>query len=80
MHADSIRRDQPEPPYRQLAAILRDRIERGELTGTVPSIRQLSQDYEVALNTARRALALLVDDGLIVTTPGWGSFVKQADG
>jgi DNA-binding GntR family transcriptional regulator len=67
------------PPYRQVANVLRARIESGELQpgSRVPSITTLMQQYGIARNTARHALAVLADDGLIEITPGWGSFVKE---
>jgi GntR family transcriptional regulator len=65
------------PPYRQLAAILRDRIGAGEITGMLPSERYLAQEHAVAMSTVRRALALLREEGLIVTAPGWGSSVNR---
>jgi len=40
-----------------LAAAIRGQIERGELTGCVPSAETLAQDYEVATGTAERTLA-----------------------
>lgn len=42
----------------------------------VPSITTLMQEYGIARNTARHALAVLAEGGLVETTPGWGSFVK----
>lgn len=65
----------PEPPYRQLAAILRGQIQRGELAGRLPSEKSLMQEYGLALGTVRKAVKLLRDEGLITTTPGWGSHV-----
>jgi GntR family transcriptional regulator len=69
------------PPYRQVAAILRRRIASGELApgSAVPSIVTLTQEYGVARTTARKALGVLRDEGLIEITPGWGSFVKPQD-
>jgi DNA-binding GntR family transcriptional regulator len=69
--------DLPEPPYRQLAAILRGQIERGELTGRLPGEKTLMQEYGLAMGTVRKAVKLLRDEGLIVTTPGWGSYVAE---
>ena len=40
------------------------------------SITTLMQEYGIARNTARHALAVLAEEGLIEITPGWGSFVK----
>ena len=36
---------------------------------------ELTETYEVARNTARRALAVLREDGLIMTVPQRGSYV-----
>jgi DNA-binding IclR family transcriptional regulator len=35
----------------------------------------ITETYEVARNTARRALAVLREDGLIMTVPQRGSYV-----
>ena len=66
------------PPYRQVANELRARIESGDLGpgARVPSITTLMQEYGIARNTARHALAMLAEEGLIEVTPGWGSFVE----
>ncbi len=68
---------QPTPPYRQLAAILRDRIESGDLAGRMPSEKTLLQEYGLAHGTVRKAIAVLRDEGLVQTTPGWGSYVIE---
>jgi GntR family transcriptional regulator len=73
----SLDRDSPEALYVQLAAVLRGQIERGELTGRVPSAKTLAQRYEVAQGTAERALALLRDEGLIASAMGRGHFVVR---
>lgn len=66
--------DSARPPWRQLADDLRRRIESGEISGRVPSEKTLAQDYGLAQNTVRKSLALLRAEGLIETTPGWGSY------
>ena len=70
--------DSADPPYLQLAAILRARIESGDLApgARVPSLTALVQEYGVAKNTARRAVKVLADEGLIDVRQGWGSFVR----
>ncbi len=73
----SLDRDSPDALYVQLAAVLRGQIERGELTGRVPSAKSLAQQYEVAQGTAERALALLRDEGLIASAMGRGHFVVR---
>jgi GntR family transcriptional regulator len=65
------------PPYRQLAAILRERIESGDLTGKLPAEKRLADEYEVAHGTVRKALDVLRDEGLVRTEPGWGSSVVE---
>jgi GntR family transcriptional regulator len=67
---------QPIPPYRAVSAALRERIEAGEwLPGEqLPSVRHLAKHYKVSINTARRAVDLLKEDGLVTVEPGWGVF------
>lgn len=69
------------PVYRQVAAILRDRIGSGEYAPgrRLPSVRGLVQEFGVAELTARKALRVLVDEGLAEMTPGMGTFVKAQD-
>jgi DNA-binding GntR family transcriptional regulator len=67
----------PVPPYLQLAGILRTRIASGEITGRLPSEKQLAQEFGLAQGTVRRALGLLREEGLITTVQGYGSFVRQ---
>ena len=67
--------DSPDALYAQLAALLRDQIERGKLTGRVPSAKTLAQEHEVSVGTAERALAILREEGLIASAMGRGHFV-----
>lgn len=69
-----------EPPYRQLAAILRQRIEDGEITARLPGEKSLTEEFGVALATARKAVKVLRDDGLVRTVPGWGTYVVRQEG
>jgi DNA-binding GntR family transcriptional regulator len=71
-------RESPEPPYQQVAAILRARIESGELAPRrrLPSIASLVQEYGIARTTAAKALKVLTDDGLAEVVPGMGTYVK----
>lgn len=68
----------PEPLYLQVAAVLRGQINDGKLTGRVPSVATIAQQYEVAKGTAERALAILRDEGLIRSVMGRGHFVVPA--
>jgi len=71
----------PVPRYKQIAAIIRQRIERGDIEPNrpIPSEVQIEQEFGVARATARKAVALLREQGLIVTVPGLGSYVVPED-
>ena len=63
------------PLYLQVYAVLKRRIEAGELTGKLPSERELAAQFGVGASTAKKALALLAADGLIRKRQGWGAWV-----
>jgi DNA-binding GntR family transcriptional regulator len=67
----------PVPLHEQLAKILREKISSGELTGRVPSILTLAQQYEIAHNTAAKALDTLKGEGLIIAVRGKGFYVRE---
>lgn len=68
----------PVPAYRQLAAILRDRITAGEWrTGPLPSIKQLQDTYDVGRDTVLRALDILRSEDLVFTVPRRGTYVTR---
>ena len=73
----SLDHESPDALYAQLAAVLRGQIERGELTGRVPSAKTLAQQYGVSIGTAERALAVLRSEGLIRSAMGRGHFVVR---
>ena len=68
------------PPYARIAAELRGRIERGELAPgqRVPSTREITARWGVAMATATRVLAALRQDGLVHPVPGVGTVVSDA--
>ena len=63
------------PVYQQVAGFLRARIESGELTRRVPSVKTIAQEYGVAGGTAEKALGVLRAEGLIRPVIGRGYFV-----
>lgn len=73
-----IDRESFEPPYHQLAAILRRQIAGGDLRpgDRLPSEVQLCERYEVSPMTVRRAINILLDEGLVTASRGRGTFVK----
>jgi GntR family transcriptional regulator len=66
------------PVYQQLAAILRAQIESGELRSgrPIPSERTLTQRYDVAVGTVKKAVEVLRAEGLVHTVIGRGIFVR----
>ncbi|MFT3783488.1 MAG: GntR family transcriptional regulator [Nibricoccus sp.] len=56
-------------------------IKRAVVTGqlkvgaTFPSVRLLSQELKINPNTAHKIVATLVNEGVLVTTPGVGSVI-----
>ncbi|MGH3407307.1 MAG: GntR family transcriptional regulator [Streptosporangiaceae bacterium] len=70
----------PEDPraYVRIAAVVRARIEGGELASgqPVPSITTLVQEHGVARATAGKALRLLEQEGLVHRVPGLGYYVS----
>jgi GntR family transcriptional regulator len=72
----------PVPLSQQLAAVLRGQIEREELVAgrPVPSQRSLVQEYGLARGTVARAVAILVEEELVVIVPGKGAYVRPKGG
>jgi len=74
----SIDRDSFEPAYAQLASILRQSMAAGLLRpgDQLPSESQLVDRYGVSPMTVRRAINILVDQGVVIAEQGRGTFVK----
>lgn len=82
MDADAeIDHEGPVPVFRQLAEILRARIARGDWAPNrqIPSEAQLMQTYGLARETTRKAVKVLIEDGVLFTVRGRGTFVTAAD-
>jgi GntR family transcriptional regulator len=67
----------PVHPYQQVATQLREQIESGEITSQLPSITDMTAQTGLAVGTVRRAIGLLVKEGLVKTVPGRGTYVKR---
>jgi GntR family transcriptional regulator len=67
-----------EHPHRQIAAQLRARIQRGDWAAgeRLPSIPAIAQMYGVAKQTVQRTIDQLRIEGLLITKPGSGTFVR----
>ena len=66
------------PVYVQLADLLREQIEAGELTpgSALPSEARLTQEYGIGREAVRMAISLLRSEGLVNTVRGHGSHVR----
>jgi AcrR family transcriptional regulator len=68
------------PPYARIVAELRQEIEAGVLVpgSRVPSTREITQRWGVAMATATKVLAALRQEGLVRAIPGVGTIVGAA--
>ncbi|MES5819091.1 GntR family transcriptional regulator [Streptomyces sp. RG80] len=75
----SARPSAPQPPSRRIAEELRRQIESGELQSgeKLPSERVLAETYGAARNTAREAVRILAEQGLVTAKHGSGVFVRK---
>jgi DNA-binding GntR family transcriptional regulator len=69
----------PVPLYVQLANLLEAEIKAGKLApgALLPSEKQLVQEHGVARGTARRAVELLRERGLVMTIQARGTYVAE---
>jgi GntR family transcriptional regulator len=74
----SINPGTAEHPHRQIAASLRERIRAGEWAAgeRLPSIPALATGYGVAKQTIQRTIDQLRVEGLLITRPGSGTYVR----
>ena len=72
----------PLPLYAQLAAVLRQRIIRGEWKegDRLPSHGELTREFTVARVTVRQAISILERDGVVKSRRGRGTFVAAQPG
>ena len=77
--ADMLDREGPIPVYKQVAEMIRARIQVGELGPgeAVPSEAELEIEYGIARTTARRVARELREQGLAYTVQGEGTFVGE---
>jgi AcrR family transcriptional regulator len=75
----AMSRIQPDPPYRRIVSDIRGRIVAGDLGvgDRVPSARQITQEWGVAIATATKVLATLRQEGLVRVMPGVGTVVAD---
>ncbi|WP_150237114.1 GntR family transcriptional regulator [Nocardiopsis quinghaiensis] len=71
----------PVPVYRQLAEILRARIERGDWKPNrpLPGEQRIADEFGIARLTVRKAVHVLADEGVVFVVPQRGTFVSPGD-
>lgn len=76
-----IDKDSYEPAYLQLANILRRQISEGAFRpgDLLPSEAQLVRLYGISPMTVRRSINLLLDEGVVSTEQGKGTFVRPLE-
>lgn len=69
----------PTPLYEQVANEIERRIQAGVLQPgqLIPSELSMQQEFGVARGTARKAVEVLRERGLVVTIPQRGTYVRQ---
>jgi len=74
----SINRQSFEPAYIQLVNILKEQIAKGVyLPGDrLPSESELCEKYQLSPMTVRRSINILLNQGLVTTIQGSGTYVK----
>lgn len=70
---------EPQLPSRRIADAVRSLITSGELApgDKLPSERELARRFSTARNTAREAIRLLTEEGLVTAQHGRGVFVRE---
>lgn len=78
---NAIDRSSYEPAYAQLVRILLGQIASGMFRpgDRLPSEAQLCERYGVSPMTVRRAINILVDQGVVIAEQGRGTFVKPLE-
>lgn len=67
------------PIYLQIESLINQQIIAGKYTlgAKLPSVRDLSVQLEVNINTIQKAINELVQEGVVVTKRGLGNFVTE---
>jgi DNA-binding GntR family transcriptional regulator len=77
----AIDKGSPTPYFDQLAELLRQQIEDGQLkpNSKIPTQFELVEVYDVSRGTASRATEILLNEGLVIWSKGKGLYVADAE-
>lgn len=69
----------PMPIYRQIAAVIAERIDNGTYppNRAIPSEAKLCEEFDVSRKTVRAGLTLLIDEGRLLPVKGKGVYVVE---
>jgi DNA-binding GntR family transcriptional regulator len=72
---------QPEYPTDRVARELRARVESGEWApgAQIPSVGDLADHHSASRTTISKAVQRLVDAGVLVVLPNYGTFVAERE-
>ncbi|MGY4767538.1 GntR family transcriptional regulator [Kribbella sp. CWNU-51] len=70
---------QSAPLYQRIAAELREQIRTGKIKAgeRLPTEQDLMASHDVSRNTVRLAVGMLQNEGMITSTPGRGTIVRE---
>lgn len=79
VNRDELDLDSSAPLYKQLAALIKQKIDERQLPvgQKLQTEQDLSKELGVSISTVRNAYALLVKEGLVTRRAGRGSFVSR---
>lgn len=63
----------------EIASLLKEKILSGAFQEKLPSEKELARNFDVAPNTAGKAVRLLAGEGIVVRVHGSGTFVKHPE-
>lgn len=63
--------------YIAIGETLKKRIIENQYTDKIPDERSLCEEFKVTRNTIKKAILLLINEGLIINNPGSGNFINQ---
>lgn len=74
-----IKLDRRRSVWPQVARIVRERVEAGEYPAgeAVPSTVDLAAEFEVSTSTMRKALVSLIEEGVLWSEPGMGTYARD---
>jgi len=75
---NNVNKNISTPAYQQVRALIFQQIKSGKIKPEekIPSESQLCNTYNISRITVRQAVASLINDGLLHTAPGKGTFVN----